>query len=339
MLKVIDGLTFDDVLLVPRYSEIRSRADIDLSVKLSKGLRVSHPIIPANMKTITEIDMVRAIYKTQGITLVHRFMPLTEQLDIARPFANDWNNYVGFSVGMKDYDKEAVDQFVKRGVKIICIDVAHGHTQLCINMTEWIAKKYPDVFLIAGAVATAEGAIALYEAGCDAVRVNVGAGSICSTRVETGNGVPQLTALSDCWDAKKNMERTLGKKLFVIGDGGMSQVGHCVLALCFSDLILTGNLVAGTDETPGELLTIDGRSYKSYVGSSTHKTNRVEGVAAIVPAKGPVKNVLTKIWEGIQSGLSYQGCTNLEQLKQNPRFVRLTNAGLKESGAHDVIVR
>lgn len=339
MLKVIDGLTFDDVLLVPRYSEIKSRGDIDLSVKLSKGLIVGHPIIPANMKTITEGAMARTILETRGIALIHRFMPLDQQFDTISLHSGNWNKYVGFSVGMKDTDREAVDKFIKRGVKIICIDVAHGHTKLCISMTEWIAKKYPDIFLIAGSIATAEGAIALWEAGADAVRVGIGNGSICSTRLEAAAGVPQLTALSDVWDAKRNMERTLGRKLFSICDGGMSKAGDCVKALCFSDLLMTGNLVAGTDETPGELLTIDGRTYKSYVGSSTHKTNRVEGVAAIVPSKGPAKTVLTKIWEGIQSGLSYQGCSNLEQLKQNPQFVRLTNAGLKESGAHDVIVR
>jgi IMP dehydrogenase len=360
-LQIKEGLTFDDVLIVPRFSNIKTRKNIDLSVKLSKGLSLKHPIIPANMKTICGLEMAETIYKTGGMAIVHRFMSLKEQFSIAvkwrtclyEKLENSHSNYIGFSIGAKEEDRKTVDEFVRHGAKILCIDIAHGDSEHCIEMTEYIANKYPDIFLIAGNVATGEGAKRLWLAGADCVKVGVGPGSLCTTRIETGNGVPQLTALADVAQIRQELTTSvkeysglelvkilptrINKPIFIIADGGLTSAGNCVKALCFADMIMTGNIFAGSEETPGEIMSIDGRQYKNYVGSSTHKTSHVEGVSAIVPTKGKAADIVVKLREGITSGLSYQGCNNLVELREDPQFVKITNAGLKESHAHDVL--
>lgn len=343
MLKVTEGLTFDDVLLIPQHSKIKSRKEIDISIKLTKYLEFKHPIIPANMKTVTDFEMAKLIADTGGLAILHRFMPIEEQLEIINKFVlmteegtPDYTRHVGVSVGVKQEDYENIKGLYQLGARIFCIDIAHGDSQHCVNMTEFISKVYPDVFIIAGNVATGDGAKRLWRAGADCVKCGVGPGSLCTTRIETGNGVPQLTALSDISDVKKELARKWLKPIFIIADGGIKSAGDIVKALCFADMVMVGNLFAGTDETPGEVLQVDGKRYKSYAGSSTHKTNHIEGVMALVPTKGPAKNVLTKLCEGLSSGLSYQGCDNLTELKEDPQFVRITNAGLRESHPHDV---
>jgi IMP dehydrogenase len=214
-------------------------------------------------------------------------------------------------------------------------------------MISWIKSKHPDMFVIAGNVATGEGARRLWTAGADVVKVGVGPGSLCTTRIETGNGVPQLTALMDVSEVQRQLnelERTKypneKKRVFpFIADGGIKSAGDIVKALCFADMVMVGNMFAGCEEAPGDRIIIDRVSYKKYVGSSTHKTNHIEGVAALVPYKGAVSEILTKLREGLVSGCSYQGAHNLEELKDNPVFIRITNAGLKESHPHDVIIK
>ena len=338
----IDGLTFDDVLLIPKYSKINSRASVDLSVKLSKGLRFKHPIIPANMKTVTGAKMAKLIAESGGLSVLHRFISIEEQLEIVNEFVlmtkegtPDYLSHVGVSVGVKKEDYENVNGLYQLGARIFCIDVAHGDSDKTVSMTNYIRNQFNhNVFIIAGNVAGPEGARNLWAAGADCVKVGVGPGSLCTTRIETGNGVPQLTALESIWSACK----ALPKPLYVIADGGIKNAGDMVKALCFSDMVMAGNLFAGTDETPGEIVQVDGKRYKNYVGSSTHRTNHIEGVMALVPTKGPADSVLLKLCEGIRSGLSYQGCNNLNELKIDPKFVRITNAGLTESHPHDVKV-
>lgn len=208
------------------------------------------------------------------------------------------------------------------------------------------------VFIIAGNVATGAGARRLWEAGANVVKVGVGPGSLCTTRIETGNGVPQLTALMDVaktqkellelWRTKDNSQypdSKTNRQFPIISDGGIKSAGDIVKALCFADMVMVGNLFAGCEETPGQILNINGQTFKEYVGSSTHKTNHIEGVAAIVPAKGSYESILTKLLEGLRSGCSYQGAENLAELRDNPEFIRITNAGLKESHPHDVTIK
>lgn len=343
-----EGLTFDDVLLVPQHSTVESRSKVDISVKWG-CLHFAHPIIPANMKTVTGEEMAVRIIKSGGLAVLHRFMEEKEQLIIANKIFDDHGNeHFAVSIGVKPSDREMVARFWDAGIRIVCIDVAHGDSNGCAEMASWIKSKHPDMFVIAGNVATGEGARRLWTAGADVVKVGVGPGSLCTTRIETGNGVPQLTALMDVAEVQRQLnelERTRHyphekkRKFPFIADGGIKSAGDIVKALCFADMVMVGNMFAGCEETPGRRVEIDKVVYKEYVGSSTHKTNHIEGVAALVPTKGSYDSVLTKLLEGLRSGCSYQGAHNLEELKDNPAFIRITNAGLKESHPHDVIIK
>lgn len=325
------ALSYDDVLLVPEYSEIESRANIDTSVELVNGFKFSHPIIPANMKTVCGEQMAKVIALWGGLSFVHRFMSNEEQLDIAKRNVA-WRDHIGYSVGVKESDRDMVDRFIEADVKILCLDIAHGDSKLAVDMVKYIDSKLRHTGLIvAGNISTNNGAQRLWDAGAHVVKVGVGPGSLCTTRVETGNGVPQLTAIMNVASSARGRH--------FIADGGIKAAGDCVKALCFADMVMAGNIFAGTTEASGEMLTIDGKSYKSYVGSSTHKANHIEGIAALVPAKGPVSVVLEKLLEGIKSGCSYQGSKNLKELKQSPQFVQITSAGLRESHPHDVIIK
>ena len=723
-MNIIDGLTFDDVLLVPKHSDILSRSEVNLSVNIKKNsnsFHFKHPIIPANMKSIMNLKMAEQITKIGGLGIMHRFCPIKEQYELLTLLNTHYNivgvNNIGFSIGVKEEDKVIVSEFVNLGVKILCIDVAHGDSAACINMTEWISTNYPDILLIAGNVASADAAQRLWEAGADIVKVGVGPGcfaagtrilmsngfyknieeikpgdfvinkdgnivkvinafstgirkisklknnifyedtyvtsdhkfwigdlnssshntlssrgysklldvksktvpkqskykwkqlsdlnqdvllmpkkinfnlkenfkislekrnggnyktgakyevdyiisenynsgylfgtflgdgnascteingshsgtvkwyfgleeteiankvinciktifnkdavinitdniikiifyykpladylnswgkkenkklpenllvsskeylvglydglldsdghynkdgrktlgntsiyiielfniisyllfgvfpnnskekitsgglkncnvnnckqpyksqilkngkvrltndyqivkilgfqeldievpvyditvdcdthsfiannmivhnSLCTTRIETGNGVPQLTALMDIYDRKEQLLDDHFKEIYIIADGGLKNSGDVVKALCFSDMVMAGNLFAGCTESPGSMLNVDGKMYKEYAGSSTHKTNHIEGVVAMVHPKGKYKEIISKLLEGLRSGCSYQGAHDLTELKRNPQFVRITTAGLRESHPHDV---
>lgn len=344
-----ESLTFDDVLLVPQYSTLESRSKVDLSVNMNE-LKFTHPIIPANMKTVTGVEMSRFIIQSGGLAILNRFISIEEQYAAVQEIRNiDGLNRFAVSIGIKESDKELVTNFVSTGVRIICIDVAHGDSLQCTSMIKWVKSKFPNTTLIAGNVATGSGARRLWKAGADVVKVGVGPGSLCTTRIETGNGVAQLTALMDVAKEQKqlvDLERTRprdsNEKVRTypfIADGGLKNAGDLVKALCFADMVMAGNLFAGTDEAPGELIHMGGHPYKRYAGSSTHKTNHIEGVAAMVPYKGPAEQLLTKLLEGLKSGCSYQGVDNLIDLKDNPIFMKITNAGLQESHPHDVVLK
>jgi IMP dehydrogenase len=340
-----DTLVFDDVMLKPKYSNIKSRDDIDTSVKM--GLfTFKHPLVPSPMKSLYSHEMFVEIIKSGGLAILHRFMSIDDQVKVAKNMISNFGpNNFSASIGIKDIDKENVAKFADVGVKIICIDIAHAHTPYCRDMVRWIKKKYPDMFIIAGNISTGEGARYLWESGVDAVRVGQGNGSICTTRVMTGNGVPQLSALIEVQKEQEllleheeinNIQSRRG--YYIISDGGCKIPGDVVKSCCFADMIISGNLFAACDECEGNTIVVDGVAYKEYAGSSTHKPNHVEGVSGLVKCKGKYKNVLTKILEGLRSGCSYQGANNLQELKTNPIFVRITNAGFQESNAHDIKV-
>lgn len=342
------GLTYDDVLLVPQHSSIDSRSKIDISVSLDKKRKYKHPIIPANMKTITGREMAGAVAESGGLAILHRFMPLEEQIRIAEDLVDSFGSKsLAVSVGVKTSDMQSIHKFLDVGVETFCIDIAHGDSEHCINMVSWIKKQSVKAFVMAGNIATARGAERLWRAGADAVKVGVGPGSLCTTRIETGNGVPQLTALMDVslkrnelmGSPYKSFSLTKDAPKYIIADGGIKNAGDVVKALCFADMVMVGNLFAGCVETPGQVMSINGQTFKEYVGSSTHKTNHIEGVAAIVQTKGRFQDILSKLLEGLRSGCSYQGANKLEQLRDNPEFIRITNAGLRESHPHDVILK
>jgi len=365
------GFCYDDVLLIPQRSSVNSRADIDLSVDLGKEVKLDIPVISANMKNVTGPTMAKAIASMGGLGLLHRFCSVDEQIDMFKESSGNYNT-VGCSIGVHDNDFERAKKLIDVGCNIICIDVAHGHSEICLNMTEkladYIQKDFPDVLLIAGNVATAFGANDLYQAGADVVKCGIGSGSLCSTRLEAGAGCPQLTALENCFNASRptiqydttvhinsteipanEQEIKMGtfegwdllapRRFKIIADGGIRRAGDCVKALVFADAVMLGNVLAGTDEAPGNIVTINGMKYKEYEGSSTHKSKHIEGVKGLVGLKGPVSLVVEKLLEGIRSGCSYQGAENLEELKECAEFIQISNAGLKESHPHDIYLK
>lgn len=258
---------------------------------------------------------------------------------------------VGVAIGVGPNRLEAVERLMKAGADVFVIDSAHGHSKGVISAVEDIKKTFPDIQLIAGNVATAEGAEALIKAGADAVKVGVGPGSICTTRVVAGVGVPQLSAVHNCAIVAEKYGKTL------IADGGIKFSGDIVKAIAAgAHCVMIGNLLAGTDESPGEIELFEGRSYKVYRGMGSlgamkegssdryFQENRTaqklvpEGIEGRVPYRGPLSAMIHQLVGGLRSGMGYVGARNIEELRKNTKFVQITQAGLRESHVHGVII-
>jgi len=323
--------TFDDVLLVPKYTEINSRSEVNLNTKLYIDYEL--PVVASNMKTIVGKNMIEAFYKNKGLSIMHRFSSMQEQMQLINNLNID-KDYLSVSVGVKNEDYDNVLKFIDLGINIFTLDIAHAHSKSAAEMINYI-KKY-NKYVIAGNISTKESAKFLWNNGADTVKVGIGGGSICTTRIETGNGVPMLTSIM--WAAEAKDELSNNDNYKIISDGGISKVGDIAKALCFAEMVMCGNMFAGSDETPGDIIEIDGRKYKRYDGSSTYKVNHIEGVNSIVESKGPVQNIINKIKDGLKSACSYQGVNNLNDLKINPEFVEISNSGLVESNHHNVKV-
>ena len=469
-----EGLTFDDVLLVPKYSDITSRSQTDLSTKLSRNISINIPFVSANMDTVTESSMAVAMARVGGIGIIHRFLTIEEQaneilkvkrsgsvmienpysisseksiqdaLDIADEkeisgllvvdsnskligivterdllFANqndkisdvmtkdvvtanvgvslddakqmlhkhrieklplvdesgsikglitskditnntDFPNaskdkkgrpLVGAAVGVKGDFLERSESLLEAGTDVLVVDIAHGHSENAISTVKNIKKAFPDCELIAGNIATAQGAEDLIKTGVDAVKVGVGSGSICITRVITGSGVPQLTAVMDC--AKIGHDHGVP----IISDGGTRTSGDATKALAAgASSVMVGSMLGGTDESPGTILTKNGKRFKVYrgmaslaasIGRKSKETGSIsleddlndyvaEGVEAMVPYKGTVTDILKQLSGGVRSGLSYCGAHTIPQMQENAEFIKMSRAGFAESQPHDV---
>lgn len=337
MINISNGLTFDDVVLEPKFSTVASRKNVDLSVDLGKGIELGIPIVSANMKQIASKELVLKIAELGGLAILHRFdkNPLVSQINIFKDCIEkhkSYENHIGISIGIQKHDLDYVGIYAENGIKILCLDVAHAHCERAINIISKIKSEYPKLLLIVGNVATKEGATALAKAGADVIKIGLGNGSICSTRIETGNGVPQLTALSNCYYAINDYYPNVK----IIADGGIKKSGDLTKALVFSHAVMLGNMLAGTDEANGEVLSINGSKHKMYAGSSTLKKEYIEGYSGSVLATGPIENVINKTLQGLRSGCSYQGAHNLEQLRKDPKFILMTQNGVVESKAHDI---
>ena len=472
------ALTFDDVLLVPRRSAIRSRRAVDTGSQLTKRIRLTIPIVSSNMDTVTGAPMAIAMARIGGLGVIHRFMSIEEQAQavaqvkraegfvVDNPervahdatvqearhlladhnigglvviddeghvlglvttrdllFENDANRAVaevmtpverlvtarpgasleaardtlrshrieklpvlngsgqlqglitaqdivkleqwpeatkdargrlraGAAVGVRSSDLERAAALVEAGADVLVVDIAHGHSDAAIEMVRALKQRFPDVEVIGGNVATADGVRDLAAAGADAIKVGVGAGSICITREVTGFGVPQLTAVGECAEAGQELG------VPIIADGGIRTSGDITKALAAgASTVMLGNLLAGTDEAPGASVVRQGRRFKVVRGMASLTANIErhevehgkaedavweevipEGVEAIVPARGPVKDVVHQLVGGLRSGLSYAGAATIPELWANAEFVRITSAGKQESGAHDVQV-
>ena len=469
-----EGLTFDDVLLVPKYSDITSRTQTDLSTKLSRNISINIPFVSANMDTVTESSMAVAMARAGGIGIIHRFLTIQEQANevlkvkrsgsvmIENPysisidksiqdaqdyaedkeisgllvvdsdsklvgivterdllFANSTGNIrdimtkdvvtakpgvtlddakqmlhqhrieklpivddsgiikglitskditnntdypnaskdkkgsplVGAAVGVKGDFLERSESLLDAGADVLVVDIAHGHSENALSTVRNIKKAFPDCELIAGNIATAQGAEDLIKVGVDAVKVGVGSGSICITRVITGSGVPQLTAVMDC--AKVANDHGVP----IISDGGTRTSGDATKALASgASSVMVGSMLGGTDESPGTVLTKNGKRFKVYrgmaslaaslgrkskeTGSSSFDDDLndyvAEGVEAMVPYKGTVVDILKQLSGGVRSGLSYCGAHTIPQMQENAEFIKMSRAGFAESQPHDV---
>ena len=328
-------LSYDDVLLVPKYSGIESRSEIDLSTDLGKGLKLTLPIISAPMDTISEHRMARAMAIAGGVAIVHRYNPIDEQV---RQILAGQVRPVGAAIGVTDdYLERATAAIVDGGATFLCVDVAHGHHILVKKALEQLrAKVGDDVHIMAGNVATLEGIDDLAAWGVDSARCNIGGGSICSTRLQTGHGIPGLQTIIEC-------ART-DKEIKIIADGGIKNSGDMVKALAAgADAVMIGSLLAGTQETPGDLFKdSNGFEWKSYRGMASKEAqmdwrgqySSYEGVATRVPYQGPVASTLADLEKGIRSGFSYSGARSLQELWIHAEFVTQTSAGIAESKTH-----
>ena len=469
-----EGLTFDDVLLVPKYSDITSRSQTDLSTKLSRNISINIPFVSANMDTVTESSMAVTMARAGGIGIIHRFLTIQEQanevLKVKRsgsvmienpysissdksildaieyaddkeisgllvvdsnsklvgivterdllfanpndsiidvmtkdvvtakpgvtlgeakkilhehrieklPITDDLGNIqglitskditnntdypnaskdkkgrplVGAAVGVKGDFLERSESLLEAGTDVLVVDIAHGHSENAISTVRNIKKAFPDCELIAGNIATAQGAEDLIKAGVDAVKVGVGSGSICITRVITGSGVPQLTAVMDC--AKVGKDHGVP----IISDGGTRTSGDATKALASgASSVMVGSMLGGTDESPGTVLTKNGKRFKVYrgmaslaasIGRKSKETGSLsfdddlndyvaEGVEAMVPYKGTVTDILKQLSGGVRSGLSYCGAHTIPQMQDNAEFIKMSRAGFAESQPHDV---
>lgn len=470
-----EGLTFDDVLLVPKFSDITSRSQTNLETKLSRNISLNIPLVSANMDTVTESGMAVAMAREGGLGIIHRFLTIEEEanevlkvkrsgsvmienpyfispkqtikdairymkekgvsgllvtdsesklagiltrrdvmfesestqlvndvmtkdvvtakpglsLDEAKeilrknrieklPLVDESNhikglittkditnieNYpvaakdkkgrplVGAAVGVKGDFMDRAESLLEAGADVIVVDIAHGHSENAVNTIRHIKKAFPDSELIAGNVATAAGAEELIKAGVDAVKVGVGSGSICITRVVTGSGVPQLTAVLDC--AKVGRQHDIP----IISDGGIRTSGDVTKALAAgASSVMVGSILGGTDESPGSFISKNGKRFKIYRGMASfyaslgRKSKEIghvsieddlndyvaEGVEAMVPYKGSVADILKQLTGGVRSGLSYCGAHTIKQMQENAEFIKISGAGFAESQPHDV---
>lgn len=326
-----NALCFDDVLLVPLYSSLESRSDANITSG-DWVLGCDVPIITANMDTVTGFEMAVAAQDSGAQGILHRFTTPEITCKWIKDAINEYGMHLIPSIGVGEKDYENALMYIECGAKAICVDIAHGHSYAAVEMVRRLVKK--SIYVIAGNVATWDGAYALVNAGARAVKVGVGSGSTCQTRIVTGHGIPTLQSILDIAPLKKR-----GYDFQLIADGGIKNSGDIVKALAAgADLVMVGHLVAGCDECP----KVDGKNiYRGMASSQAQlafkgkvSNSAPEGAAGEVAPKGPVKNVLECLAGGIRSGLSYSGARNLKELRDNAEFVKVSSNCVIENDAH-----
>lgn len=336
--------TYSDVLIVPKYSEIRSRGAqdpvtgkdlVDLSVQLGH-IKLNRPYISANMKDITGAKMAYTISNKGGLGILHRFCTIEDNVTMYKEAQSQTANHIGVSIGVKETEKERFKALYNAGARVFCIDVAHGHHILVREMLAWINNIRKTISnpitVIAGNIATADAYTDLIVWGADVVKVGIGPSPVCRTRYNTGVGVPQLYAL------EKIYEQSLKERnpIPFIADGGISHVGDIAKALKFADAVMLGSMFAGTTETPGKVFRNENNElYKVFGGSASGENkgeNRfVEGVMKTTRFTGHVEYICNEIREGLKSALSYVGANNLQEYKEKCEFVHISNGARMES--------
>ena len=349
MVPINEALTFDDVTLVPKYSEILP-SEVDTSIILTSHLRLKIPLLSSAMDTVTESRMAIAIANVGGLGIIHRNLEIAKQLlEIKKVKAKKL--LVGAAVGAGPNEFKRAEAILKENVNMIVVDTAHGHTKKVSEIIKFIKKnKNKKTALCAGNIATAQAAKFLLNLGVDIIKVGIGPGSICTTRLVAGIGVPQLSAILNVRNGLKN------KNIKVISDGGIKYSGDLAKAFAAgADAVMIGSLFAGTDETPGKLIKKNGKLFKSFRGmgsvgamnkgsadryfqSKQKDTSKYvpEGVEGFAKYKGKVENIIFKLIGGLKSSMGYLGSKQIKNLRDKPQFVKITKAGFYESMVHNV---
>ncbi|HKM23332.1 MAG TPA: IMP dehydrogenase [Erysipelothrix sp.] len=361
--KVIkEAYTFDDLLLVPAKSHVVP-ANVDTSTRLTDNILLKVPIVSAAMDTVTEEIMAIALSQLGGLGVIHKNMTVEAQAAMVKAVKGtevrdaesasvdkQGRLLVAAAVGVGASVIERVTALVEAGVDLVAVDSAHGHSEAVIDTVKLIASTFPGLDIMGGNVVTAQGATDLIYAGANIVKVGVGPGSICTTRVVAGVGVPQLTAVNDVYSVARQYN------VGVVADGGISLSGDISKALgAGASCVMLGGLLAGTTETPGEIVEVYGKKVKSYVGMGSLSAMQrgssdryfqggvkelaklvPEGIEATVAYKGDISDVIYQMMGGVRSGMGYCGCATIEEMHRNAQFVKITGAGLKESHPHDV---
>ena len=342
------SLTFDDVTLVPQDSSILP-TDAITNCKLSKKLNLQIPLISSAMDTVTESKMSIAISKSGGIGVIHRNLAIQKQVAEVQKVKRK-NYIVGAAIGVNEKDLERAEELSRIKTDLIVIDTAHGHTKKVLNMIRKIKKKLKNSTLCVGNIATGKAAKFLADNGVDIVKVGIGPGSICTTRLVAGIGVPQLSAIMDVKKALKKY------KTKIISDGGIKFSGDLAKAIAAgADAIMIGSLFSGTTESPGKILKYKGKLYKNFRGMGSvgamnagsadryyQKKNKdvtkyvPEGVEGIVKYKGPVKEIIYNLIGGLKSSMGYMGAKSITDLQKKGQFVKISKAGFYESMVHNV---
>ena len=349
MVPIKEALTFDDVTMAPKYSEVLP-SEVDTSTQLSKNLILKIPLLSSAMDTVTESKMAIAIAKAGGIGVIHRNLDIKKQINEIKKVKQK-KLMVGAAVGAGPMEIKRAKAILKEKVNLIVVDTAHAHSKKVSEIIKMIKKnKSEDVALCAGNIATAEAAKFLIKLGVNIIKVGIGPGSICTTRLVAGIGVPQLSAIIEVKKGVKN------KNVKIISDGGIKYSGDLAKALSAgADAIMIGSLFAGTTEAPGKLIKRNGKLYKNFRGmGSVGAMNKgsadryfqkkekdsskyvPEGVEGYVKFKGDIQNIIYKLVGGLKSSMGYLGAKKIFKLKIKPNFVKITKAGFYESMVHNV---
>ena len=344
-----EALTFDDVLLIPQKSEVLPR-DVSLRTQLTRKLYLEIPMLSSPMDTVTEERMAIAMGKEGGVGVIHKNLD-TEQQVAAVKAVKQAGTLAAAAVSVGEKAMRRAEALIEARVDVLIVDSAHGHSKGVLDMVRDLKKRFPDVEIVGGNVASAAATKDLIKAGADAVKVGIGPGSICTTRIVAGVGVPQLTAIMNC------AQEAAKHGVPIIADGGIRYSGDIVKALAAgANAVMMGGVLAGTDEAPGEVIEHEGKKFKTYRGmgsleamqkgskdrylqeSITEAKKLVpEGIVGEIAYKGSVDQVVYQLLGGLRAGMGYSGAETIPDLHERAEFVRITNAGVNESHPHSLV--
>lgn len=347
---ITEGLTFDDVFLIPKYSDIEHRADVSTKTQILPGFTLEVPFVSANMDTVTEHKMAFSMMEHGALGVLHRYLTIEDMLkeiDLynAEVKAHGIKTSVPFVVSIGANDFERTKAAYEAGIRNFCIDVAHGHHLLVKRCIEKLRTLYSDIGIIAGNVCTYQGAFDLFSWGADCIKVGVGPGSVCTTRIKTGSGYPQLSAIQLAFKAKKDyLAKNPEAQKFIIADGGIKYYGDLTKAIAAGgDAVMMGSLFAGCKQTPGTVFRNENEEMvKSYRGMASIPAQsdfgiedfNEEGISLTVKYRGNVKHIIERMVKGLRSGMSYSGARDIKTLQNVAEFVRVTQSGHFEGQPH-----